>query len=74
MIPKKIIKELIKNCFVVDINQDIKDLAIWFRRNFKLKLPDSVIAASSHYYKIPLLTADKQFKVITDLELILYDV
>jgi predicted nucleic acid-binding protein len=70
---KKHIKELLKKILIIDINSDIKDLAIEFRQKSKLKLPDSIIAATAYFYKLPLLTADKQFKSIEELEVLIYE-
>lgn len=69
---EKIINGLLKDCQIIDINQEIKDLAIEFRRKSKLKLPDAIIAATAFYNKLPLLTADKQFQTIEELEIIFY--
>jgi len=71
---KKLIKELLKNCLIIDLNNDIKELTIEFRKKSKLKLPDSIIAASAYFLNLPLLTADKQFKSIDELEVLLYEV
>ena len=43
-----------------------------FRKKSKLKLPDSIIAASAFYSKLPLLTADKQFKTVKGLNIVIY--
>lgn len=51
---------------------DIKELSIEFRKKSKLKLPDSIIAASAFYSKLPLLTADKQFKTVKGLNIVIY--
>lgn len=66
------IKELLNNCTIVDINPDIKEVTIEFRKKSKLKLPDSIIAASAFCSKLPLLTADAQFKTVEELNLIIY--
>jgi predicted nucleic acid-binding protein len=68
------IKGLLKNCLIVDIRPEIKELTIEFRRKSKLKLPDSIVAATAFYSKLPLLTADKQFRTIDELELIMYEI
>ena len=67
------IKGLLNSCTVIDINPGIKELTIEFRRKAKLKLPDSIIAATSFYSKLPLLTADKQFQSIEELNVIIYE-
>ncbi|HUH33647.1 MAG TPA: type II toxin-antitoxin system VapC family toxin [Daejeonella sp.] len=70
---KEIINGLLSSCLIVDMNQAIKDLTVEFRKQSRLKLPDSIIAATSSYLKLPLLTADKQFRMIKGIEIILYE-
>lgn len=70
---EKIIKGLLKNCLIIDISPEIKDLTIGFRKKSKLKLSDSIIAATTFYYKLPFLTADKQFRRIEELDIIIYE-
>ena len=67
------IKGLLRNCLIVDLNQEIKNLTIEFRKKSKLKLPDSIIAATCFYLKLPLITSDKQFRTIKEMELIMYE-
>jgi predicted nucleic acid-binding protein len=68
------IKGILKNCQIIDINPEVKDLTIEFRRKSKLKLPDSIVAATAFSLKLPLLTADKQFRTIEELQIIMYEV
>jgi len=58
---------------VVPLNNKIKDTAILIRRKYTLKLPDSIVAATAIAYDMPLITADKQFNVVKELQLLLYD-
>lgn len=69
----KVINELLGECVIIDINSEIKDLAVKYRKNYKLKLPDSIIAATSLYLDITLMTADTDFKKLEDLDLIIYE-
>jgi len=69
----KVIDELLKECVIIDINSEIKNLTISYRKKYKLKLPDSIIAASSLYLDIPLISADADFKKIDELNLIFYE-
>ena len=70
---KKLIKELLKICLIIDINAEIKDLAIEFRQKSKIKLPDAIIAATAYFHQLPLLTAVKRFKSIEELEVLIYE-
>jgi predicted nucleic acid-binding protein len=62
---------IIQNCSIVNLSENIKQLAIHLKQNYILKIPDAIIAATSIYLNFPLITADKDFKKIKDLDLIL---
>ena len=71
---EEIIKSFLKNCSIVELNSEIKNLTIALRREYNLKLPDSIIAATAFYLKLPLLTADKGFSKMKEMQIIMYDV
>ena len=68
------VKKLLDDCFIIDMNKEIKELAIDLKRNEKLKLPDSIIAASALYFNLPVITADKQFARIKTLDIVMVDI
>lgn len=68
-----IVKNFLSECIVVDINDEIKKHTISIRQKHQVKLPDSIIAGTSLFLEIPLLTADKGFSKITALNLALYE-
>jgi predicted nucleic acid-binding protein len=70
---EKIIENMLSYCVVVDINNAIKSEVIRLKRNYKIKLPDSIIAATAFYLDLPLMTADKGFSRIEELNLMLYE-
>ena len=43
-----------------------------FTAKYYLKLPDSIIAATAHAYKLPLFTSDKQFAKLKEIETSIY--
>lgn len=63
------IKSFLSTCKTINIDYDVKNEAIFIRRNFKTKLADSIVAASAVVYGLPLITADKGFKKINKLNL-----
>jgi predicted nucleic acid-binding protein len=67
-------ESLIKECIVLPFDEAIKDLAIQVKRQTNLKTPDAIIAATAIKYRIPLLTADKDFKKVRDLSLLLLEI
>jgi predicted nucleic acid-binding protein len=71
---EKQIKNLLKECSIVDLKQEVKELTINLRRSYKLKLPDSIIAASAFTQKLPLLTGDKEFTKILELDVIFFEI
>ncbi|MCB8999520.1 MAG: type II toxin-antitoxin system VapC family toxin [Bacteroidales bacterium] len=70
---QKIIEELLNQCIIIDINTEIKIKVIEIRKKYKLKLPDSIISATSLYLDLPLITADSEFKLVKELNLIYYE-
>ncbi len=64
------IRELLNNCFIIGIEEEIREKTISIRRERSVKLPDSIIAATAIIYEIPLLTADAGFNKIVDLNIV----
>ena len=69
---QKAIKQFIKELFIIDINDAIKTKAITLRKTSNIKLPDAIIAASSLWLNIPLVTADKQLSKVKGVKIIYY--
>ncbi|KYG84289.1 twitching motility protein PilT [Roseivirga seohaensis] len=67
------IEALLSECIIVDINSGIKKDTIQIRQAFGLKLPDAIIAATSQYLDIPLISADKGFGKVDSLNLVRYE-
>jgi predicted nucleic acid-binding protein len=70
---QKIITTFLKELIVININDDIKANTIELKKKFHLKLPDCIIAGTSSWLKIPLVTSDKQFKTLTNFDLVYYE-
>jgi predicted nucleic acid-binding protein len=70
----KEVKKFIGECTIIDINNQIKENTIDLKRKYRIKLPDSIIAATSIFLDIPLLTADLDFMRLEDLDVIIYEV
>ncbi len=68
------LKQLISDCFEIELNSKIKEKTIELRRKYSIKVPDAIIAASSLVYGIPIVTADKGFSKIQELDLILIEI
>jgi predicted nucleic acid-binding protein len=68
---QRIITRVLNSCNIIDLNYSIKQLAIKIRQDAKVKLPDAIIAATAMQYSLPLVTADKGFSKIANLDLLL---
>jgi predicted nucleic acid-binding protein len=67
-----VIKEVIQSCIVIELNQMIKD-NIRIKKLNKIKLPDAIIASTSLFLNIPLITADLGFKNINEIQTVIYN-
>jgi hypothetical protein len=72
---EEIIRETAINfCSIIPFTNKIKNTAILIKRQIKILLPDAIIAATALEEGLTLVTADKGFKRITDLQLVLIEV
>ena|ERR1700761_6081407 len=69
----QLLNVFLESVSIINIDEKVKSKAIYLRKVSKLKLPDCIVAASAMAYNTPLITADKAFKKIEDLDLILYE-
>lgn len=60
-------------CVIIDINSGIKEITTYIRRQYNLKLPDAIIAATSIFLGVPLLSNDDHFDRVKELIFILYE-
>jgi len=71
---KQIVGKALENCHIIDIDSKIKQLAINIKQQYKMKLPDAIIAATAIRYNAALVTADRDFRRIADLDLLMVDI
>ena len=70
---ESVVRSFLSNCVIVDLEKDIRELAITLVRKYRLKLPDGIIAATAQKMKLALLTADKGFLKIDEIDTVLLD-
>jgi predicted nucleic acid-binding protein len=68
-----LIEGFLQDVAIIDINNSIKEKVIEIRKKSKTKLPDAIVAATAQYLNIPLISADKGFAGISNLNFILYE-
>lgn len=66
-----LMKDLIDSCCVIPLDESVVEKVIETRRASKIKLPDSIIAASALVNGLTLLSHDnKDFRKVKDLKMI----
>lgn len=70
---EKAIRDFLAEFRIVNTDEAIKSEAISLRKQYGLKLPDCIIAATAISLQLTLITADKQFRQINHLLLELYE-
>ena len=63
------IRLFLLNCKEISLTDEIKEKTIEIRKKYKTKLPDAIVAASAIVNNLPLITADKGFNQIEELNL-----
>ena len=63
--------KIFEDIVILTFNNEIKERAIKLRHKKKLKLPDALIVATAMWIDLPFITADKDFKNISSLKLIM---
>jgi predicted nucleic acid-binding protein len=61
------LRKLLAEMPVIDATREIKDSAIALRKQYRLKLPDALIAATAQTLKATLITNDKGFDAIKEI-------
>jgi predicted nucleic acid-binding protein len=63
------IRAFLKDVTIIDLTETIKQSAIAFRRQYRLKLPDALIVATAHGLNAELFTNDIKLLNITELSI-----
>jgi len=71
---KQIIGGFLNRCHIIEMNSRIKSLAIEIKQQTRIKLPDAIVAATAIENKLLLVTADKDFERISNLNLLLMNI
>jgi len=66
-------KALLNDCIIIPYSNNIKEQAISIRQKRKITLADALIAATGLTYDLSILTFDKGFSKIQDINLLLLE-
>lgn len=70
---KREIENFLEVCIIIDINNRIKQSVIEIRQVGRIKLPDSIILATSKYLGVPVISSDSDFKKFETADVIIYE-
>lgn len=59
---EKRIRNLLQDCEILAFTDTIKSETIALKKQYTIKLPDAIVAATAKHYGLLLITADKGFK------------
>jgi predicted nucleic acid-binding protein len=68
------VQALLDECVILPLTNEMKKVYVSLRKTYQLKLADAMIAATAISSGIPLITADKQFRKVTEINLIAYEI
>ena len=67
---RELMVDFLKSLTIIETNPFINKIAIDFRIQYSLDTPDAIIAATAKYQNIKLVTADKIFFKVKEIEII----
>ena len=59
---EKKIERLLQAMIRVDLDVELAKIAVSLRKNYRLKVPDAIIAATAEYLGLPLISFDLHFE------------
>ena len=65
---ERFFRRMISQCAVIPLGEAVKERAIFVRRMYGTKLPDAIVAATALEAGVPLVTADKGFTKVVELD------
>ena len=68
---RKLVKALLNDCVIIELSPQVKTEAIQIRWSTRMKLMDSIVAASARVVDLPLVTGDNAFERVPQLDLLL---
>ena len=67
------IRTFLDDCIIIDINTQIKEEVIKISQSARIKLPDSIILATSQYLNVPVISSDSDFGRVEEANVIYYE-
>jgi predicted nucleic acid-binding protein len=68
-----VIREMLESCYKITHSQMLTERVIALKRSNNIKLPDAIITATAQLMQLPLITADKGFANIKEIDCIILD-
>jgi len=65
------IRNLLKDCEIIKLNNNVKELAISIKQKCSIELADAIIAATAKSLNLPLATADAGLKKLNDANIVI---
>ena len=69
-----LIRHMLSMCYKVEHSQQLTEFVIELKRQYNIKVPDAIIAATARMLNLPLLTADMAFTKVKSIDCIIVEV
>ncbi|MCF8459254.1 MAG: type II toxin-antitoxin system VapC family toxin [Flavobacteriales bacterium] len=70
---QKLIRSMLAGCVKLTYSEQIGEATIGIRSSKHLKIPDAIIAATALTHGLPILTADRAFDKLDQIQCILFE-
>ena len=70
---KEIVTEILKNCIRIGFTDSVCNETIRMKQQSRIKIPDAIIACSAIENNLPLITADKGFTQMDNLDCVYFE-
>lgn len=64
------IKSFLNSFISISVDNTLSEIAAFLKRKYKINLLDAIIAATALKYSLPLVTFDKHFKKIKEIDIL----
>ncbi len=71
---KQFYRTVLDDCSLLELSQPIKERTILLKQQYRVRLPDAIIAATANFLSLPLLTYDKGFSKFSQIDVLLLSV
>lgn len=70
---QKKLEGFLSECTVVELNSTVQNKTVEIRKQYKLKLPDSIFVASAIWLDLPIISSDRSLRNLKEGTILYYE-